>query len=367
MLGGTGHFGERICRRLAGVPNIELVVTSRSADRAANLAALLKDDTYAVGSAAIDQDVDDIARRLRELGAGIVIHTAGPYQGQDYSVARACIDAGCHYIDLADGRAFVEGFSGLDQAAQQAGVRLVCGASTLPGVSSAVVDENRDRFRRIDSIETVIAPAQRTPRGFGTVAAVLGYCGEPLLMLRGGEWKTVFGWQGLHLQRSRDFGTRLSAVCDVPDLGLFPGYVAEVKTVSFHAALEAPWEQLALWLMAGLRRAGLVRDWARHARGFTWLSDRLSRFGSVRGGMRVRLRGIAGNGESCTLDRVLVAGSNHGPEIPCTPAIVLAKKLIGGEITRPGAGPCLGLFSVDELMAELSGFDVRSAEYWRSD
>jgi saccharopine dehydrogenase-like NADP-dependent oxidoreductase len=33
-----------------------------------------------------------------------VIHTAGPFQGQDYAVARSAIAAGANYIDLADGR-----------------------------------------------------------------------------------------------------------------------------------------------------------------------------------------------------------------------------------------------------------------------
>jgi saccharopine dehydrogenase-like NADP-dependent oxidoreductase len=363
VLGGTGHFGARICRRLVNDPSIDLVVTSRSADRAARLVDDLRSHSRSVASAAVDQDVDDVPTRLKELGTAIVIHTAGPYQGRDYSVARACIEAGCHYIDLADGRAFVEEFDSLDDAAKQAGVTLVSGASTLPGVSSAVLDEYRKRFSHIDSIEIVIAPAHQTPRGPGTVAAVLGYCGESLRMLRHGEWSTVHGWQDLRLQRCREFGTRLSGACDVPDLGLFPDYVVGVRTVTFHAALEAPWEQLALWCMAVLRRTGLVDDWARHAGKFSRVSERLIRLGSVRGGMRIRLRGADCDGRSQSHEWVLAAGSNHGPEIPCTPAIVLTKKLVRGELTHPGARPCLGLFSIDELMAELSGFDIRVTEH----
>lgn len=365
VFGGTGHFGARICRRLVDDPSIHLLVTSRSEDRAARLVGNLRAHSNSVVSAAIDQDVDDVPARLKDLGAAIVIHTAGPYQGRDYSVARACIEAGCHYIDLADGRAFVEEFNSLDDAARQAGVTLISGASTLPGVSSAVVEEYRERFSRIDGIEIVIAPAHQTPRGVGTVAAVLAYCGEPFQMLRNGEWTTVYGWQDLRLQRSRDFGSRLSGVCDVPDLGLFPHYVDGVRSVSFHAALEAPWEQLALWCMAGLRRAGVVRDWARHARKFSRVSERLIRLGSVRGGMRIRLRGADEDGQSQSVDWILTAGSNHGPEIPCTPAIVLTRKLIRGEFAQPGARPCLGLFSVDELMAELAGFDIRAETFSR--
>lgn len=358
VFGGTGHFGARICRRLARQDGLDLIVTSRSAERANQLAAELQAQTAAVTSVAIDQDSPDLADQLRELNPAIVIHTAGPYQGQDYRVAEACIDASCHYVDLADGRQFVAGFDSLDAAAKDAGVLLITGASTLPGVSSAVIDEYRDQFGHIDSIEISIAPAHQTPRGIGTVRAVLSYCGAPFKSWREGQWHTVHGWQDLRMQRYPALGRRLSGACDVPDLALFPDYVHGVTTVSFHAALEAPWEQLGLWCMAWLTRAGLVRDWTRFASSFSAMSERLIRLGSTRGGMQMRMTGPDQGGKSTALTWHLLAQQNHGPEIPCTPAIVVTRKLLDGELSAPGAYPCLGLFTVAEFMDELAEFDV---------
>jgi short subunit dehydrogenase-like uncharacterized protein len=56
------------------------------------------------------------------LGAELVIHTAGPFQGQDYGVVAAAVAAaGAHYIDLADGRRFVCDFpAALDAAFREA-------------------------------------------------------------------------------------------------------------------------------------------------------------------------------------------------------------------------------------------------------
>jgi len=358
VFGGTGHFGARICRRLAREPGLELIVTSRSIERASELASGLQDQAATVSSSVIDQDAPGLVDRLRELHPTVVIHTAGPYQGQDYRVAQACIDAGCHYVDLADGRNFVAGFDALDAAAKDAGVVLVSGASTLPGVSSAVVDELRGRFQRIETIETSIAPAHQTPRGLGTVRAVLSYCGEPFDTWRDGKWRTVHGWQDLRWQRYPALGRRLSGACDVPDLALFPDYVPGVRNVSFHAALEVPWEQLGLWAMAWLTRVGLVRDWTRFAPRFSAMSERLIRLGSQRGGMRITLRGTAADGEELVHHWDLVAERNHGPEIPCTPAIIITRKLLRGELNEPGGYACLGLFAVGELMAELEAFDV---------
>jgi hypothetical protein len=86
---------------------------------------------------------------LRDLRVGTVIHTAGPFQGQDYTVARAAIDAGCHYVDLADGRQFVTGIVALDAAAKSRGLTSASGASSVPALSSAVVDHYLPEFKTI--------------------------------------------------------------------------------------------------------------------------------------------------------------------------------------------------------------------------
>ena len=142
VIGGTGHFGGRICRRLAGEPNTELVVTSRSEANATRFVGELVAGfpDASIRPAYLDQFSANFEDDLRRLSPTIVVHTAGPYQGQDYRVARACIEAGSHYIDLADGREFVEGFSSLNEFALERGLLLVSGASTLPGLTSAVID-----------------------------------------------------------------------------------------------------------------------------------------------------------------------------------------------------------------------------------
>ena len=312
----------------------------------------------AVRAASVDQLASNFADDLAAISPDIVAHTAGPYQDQDYTVARACIAIGCHYIDLADGRAFVRDFHELDAAAREQQVLLVSGASTLPGLSSAVVEEVRDRFASIQSIETSIAPAHQTPRGIGTVAAVLSYCGKPFDVLEDGRWQTRFGWQDLRRQRYPDLGRRLSGACDVPDLALFPDYVEGLRTSTFHAALEASWEQLSLWLMAGLTRVGLIRSWRRAIPPMRKISDKLTSLGSDRGGMQMRIAGVDHAGQPLTLHWNLLAMSNHGPEIPCVPLLILVRKLAAGREAMRGAMPCLGLISLQEFDEEVDDLDI---------
>lgn len=360
VIGGTGHFGGRICRRLLGQPNAELIITSRDIARAQRLVMELQQiaPAAALDAAALDQSSPDFETDLEHLGPDIVIHTAGPYQGQSYRVARACIEVGSHYIDLADGREFVQGFSCLHDEARRRNVLLVSGASTLPGLSSAVIDQLIDRFDAIHGIEMSIAPAHRTPRGTGTTKAVLSYCGRPFEVLERGRWVTRYGWQNLQTERYPQLGLRLSGACDVPDLALLPEYVPAAKTVTFHAALEGKWEQVALWTMAWATRLHIVRDWDRFVPTFQWLSDRLIRLGSENGGMQVRLVGVGNDRRAKTITWNLTARQNHGPEIPCTPALILARKLVAEQMAQRGAFPCLGMITLPEFDAEVSDLDI---------
>jgi len=130
VLGGYGHFGGRIGRALAH--DATLIIAGRDGVKA-NVAARILGARHE--GVALDHTATDLAARLRALRAATVIHTCGPFQGQNYHVAQACIAAGAHYVDLADGRAFVADIAGLDGAARERGVLVTSGASTLPALS----------------------------------------------------------------------------------------------------------------------------------------------------------------------------------------------------------------------------------------
>lgn len=54
----------------------------------------------------------------------------------------------------------------------------------------------------------------------------------------------------------------------------------------------------------------------------------------------------------------MIARQVHGPNIPCVPAILLAKRIAAGEEIAPGARPCLDLVSLDEIMEAISHLDI---------
>jgi hypothetical protein len=310
--------------------------------------------------ARLDMQSPTFAADLESLRPDLVIHCAGPFQGQDYRVALASVACSAHYIDIADGREFVVGFAtAVGPAAQAAGRFAITGASTLPALSTAVVDSLGASLAEINAIEVVIAPGQHAPRGAATVRAVLGYAGRSFLEWRNGTWCKVYGWQDLRRQRF-SFGSRLSAACDVPDLELFPKRYTGVQTVTFRAALEVSLQHYGLWMLAACRRMGMRIPITRCG-GFldrigTWLNG----LGSDTGGMMVRVSGKTGAAHRLWRTWELVAASNHGPEIPCMAPVILANKLHQGHASMPGAHICMGILKLSDFEPEFARWDMSS-------
>ena len=188
IIGGYGNFGGYIARALSFDATIRVLICGRSGEKANAFAASLAAANPAEGHAL---DIDgDIAGALAAIAPDIVIHTTGPFQSQDYRVAQACIAQGCHYVDLADARSFVAGIGALDAAARAAGVLVVSGASSVPCLTAAVIDDYLPRFARLDSVDYGISAAQQTNRGLATAASVLSYVGQPFEALRNAAMQT---------------------------------------------------------------------------------------------------------------------------------------------------------------------------------
>lgn len=273
-------------------------------------------------------------------------------------MAMAAIEAGCHYVDLADGRQFVTGIGALNAQALAAGVSVISGASSVPALSSAVVDRYLPRFGRLDAIRMGISSGARAP-GLATVRGVFSYGGKPIRCWRDGAWVDAFGWLNLRRHRfPQPLGKRWLGSCDIPDLELFPRRYPTARTVSFQAGFASDLGHLVVWGLAGLVKAGIAHDMTAFARPLNRLSRWIEPVVSDKGGMFVVLEGEGADGVPLRINWNLMAEKNHGPHIPCGAAIALARKIVAGAALPKGAMPCMGLLTVEEFLEPLRDLQI---------
>jgi len=356
VIGGYGNFGSFISQELAKSPDIQVIVAGRSREKAEAFGNSLDAANPPIATAF--DITNNLSSQLERLDPHVVIHTVGPFQGQSYNVARACIERGCHYIDLADGRDFVGSIDELNAAAIAANVSVISGASSVPCLSSAVVDRYLPKFKRLTSLEYGISTAQHTTRGLATTAAVLSYAGKPFQTLVDGRVLTITGWQDMRTHRFRDLGRRYLANCDIPDLTLFPKRYPTLKTVRFYAGLELSFMQIGLWGLSWLVRLRLIGNLTKWAGFLLKTSFLFDRFGGDESGFFMKMEGMGTEGVVRSIGFELIAKSGHGPLIPCMPAILLAKKLTANTSPKTGATACIGLLTLEEYLGALEQLDI---------
>ncbi|HVI90456.1 MAG TPA: saccharopine dehydrogenase NADP-binding domain-containing protein [Dongiaceae bacterium] len=354
ILGGYGNFGKRIARALtrSGLP---VIIAGRNRDKAEALRRELPTDL--AETAILDVNLGN-GTWLDELRPALVINTCGPFQLNDYGVARSCIDRGTPYIDLADGRDYVAGFATLDELAKARNVLAVTGASTVPGLSSAVLDAWRSDFAQMEKLKFGISPGQKSERGLATAQAILTYVGKPLRPFRSHR-PEVYGWQDIYCQPYPGLGDRWMANCEVPDLDLLPSRYG-LKSIQFSAGMELRLVHFALWAMSWIVRSRMPIDLVRWAKPLLALSDRLDGLGSGDGGMHIVVSGSGRDGRPLQRSWFIIAYDGDGPQIPTIPAIVLAKKMLRRDLAAKGAVPCLGLVTLEEYLQELQPFKIQT-------
>lgn len=360
IVGGYGTFGSRCAERLTRAGDLDIVVAGRDAARANEAAQALR-RTAAPGtrisSARIDAERTSAAD-LQQLGIGIVVNASGPFQAQSYTLAAAAISARAHYVDLADARDFVTGIGALDAAARAADVLVVSGASSVPGLSSAVVRHLARDIVTPEVLDIAISPGNSFDPGLATTRSILGYVGRPLRMLIDGRWRNVHGWQGTTRHTFPRIGTRLVAYADVPDLDLFAAHCPTLRTVRFRAGVEVAMFHFGMWAISWAVRAGLLRAPENFAGMLLAMKRRLAFLGSDKGGMMVRLSGRDASGAWRTLSFDLEASSGHGPYIPAIASVILATRLARGELVLRGAHPCFDLVTLDEFTRAVADLDI---------
>jgi saccharopine dehydrogenase-like NADP-dependent oxidoreductase len=308
------------------------------------------------------------AWRSRTPGLFAVVDASGPFQTSDLRLPQSAIESGLHYLDLADGRAFVASIGILDHAARVANVAVLSGASSTPALSHAVLDFLLAKSRKTIAIEVSIAPGNRAPRGLNVIRAILSTVGQPVRVFRGCRWVCERGWSLNKTIALPAVGTRRVALCETPDLDLLVERYNPAADAIFRAGLELRVLHDGTATLGQLVRLGLLASLEPWSRVLRFAADLFRPFGTDRGGMRIDALVIDASGGLVSRSWTLTAGAGEGPYVPTLPALTALKMLAARTLTWRGAAPCAGYIPYDAIAAEFShhGFETRTRETARA-
>jgi hypothetical protein len=296
VVGGYGEFGGRVSELLL-LDGHTVFVAGRSLSKATRFTK-------------IKGGIPKVFNRQRSFADvvlsefDVVVDAAGPFQnykkkGDDYALARACIDQRVHYLDLSDDGEYTAGIKSLNEQAMESACVVLSGVSSTPAFSSAIVDKLRDQMGSLSLIETTILPGSDAPRGRSVMQAILGQVGNPMKIWRGGRWVSIRGWSNstpisLPVDSKSFQGeskeTRLASFISTPDTVLFPSWFG-ASSVLFRAGLELEFMHSSLSILGRLRGFRLIPSLTLFYRPLDFLAGALASLGTDTGGMVVSVTG----------------------------------------------------------------------------
>ena len=365
VVGATGLFGDLLARRLVREQHFRVVAAGRTH---VTLDAFTQET--GADSAVIDRDDAASVNKALELHKPFaVVDCAGPFQyygSNPYRFARQVIEAGCHYIDIADASDFVLDIRELDAVANKYRVAAISGASSTPAITAAVVDHLITSFTEVLAIETAIIPGNRTRRTLSVMQAIIGQVGQPFKAMVNGKYQTVRGWTDtrcidLKIPTKNPVVNRLASLVDTPDGVLFPERY-QAQTVTLRAGLEIRLFHRCLQMFGWLVRLRLMRSLLVLTPVARFIASRFVRLGSDAGGMQVVVTGQQTDGRWCRKTWELAASDGRGPEIPTLPVSVLLTKLRNAEV-QAGARAAPGEITFDELSRRFNSIDAQTGAF----
>jgi hypothetical protein len=363
IVGGAGVFGSRLARLLARRQGFRVSLGGRNENRTLALQRELRliDEQGEFGFVMIDRDRIG-AERLKEIDCDVVVDCSGPFQLSGTQLIEAAIGARCHYVDIADSRAFVAGVAKFDSAARAVAISVISGASSTPGLTHAVLDSVTSAWLAVDSIDIAIVPGNKTPKGRSVVEGILSWVGQRVRVFREAGWEQGRGWSSGRWVSIEGLPRRRAMLADVPDLDLVPARFSPRVRAGFDAGMELPVLNWLIGVAGAPVRWGLVKS----ARVFTGLGTQialwLDRFGTAEGGMQVEASGQDARGEPRVVRWWLRAANGDGPYVPVAPAAAVIEMLTLGGRLRGGARSAAGVVSLEQIKPWFDGLAIETKQ-----
>jgi hypothetical protein len=347
IFGGYGVFGAQVARELARM-GFALTIAGRDAARAEAFARQLGPTHRGV---AVDTSRLESCRAALHQKA-IAVNCAGPFGACGSALLDACLEAGCHYADIADDRAYAALVRSYDARFRQRNLAAVYGCSSLPGISGALALAARDQGPAIapSLARVTLFIGNDNPKGRAAIASAVRVLGKPIRAPQG--TLTGFGDREM-VPLPPPFGRREVFNFESPEYDLFPELLG-VRSVAVKFGFELQAANLAFALLAALG--------SNYGNRTAVLLERVGRLGAGRGcsGGAVMAELFWADG---TVRRATLFGRRDGQRMAALPCALAVHALCVGAPNRAGAITVYELLGPSLLLERITaeGFVLRGA------
>jgi hypothetical protein len=340
VFGGYGVFGALVSRELAQM-GATVTVIGRDLDRAQALAG-----TLGRGHVARRVDVTD-ARAVRDALADhrVAVHCAGPFTRQEPVLLEACLETGCHYVDIADDRDYVRRVRAHHGRAIERAVTIAYGCSSLPGLSGALAVVACADGPVPDRVRATLFIGNDNAKSATAIRSLVFGLGHPI--------EAPQGYLHGFCERERvmlpaPFGARVAYAFESPDYDVLAAAVgarAITVLVGFENRLAGP-------MFALLARLG--PRWGERTTRVLAQIGRWDRSGHSGGVVRVDLFGPGARQRYAMLH-----AAKGGQRLAALPAALVALALATGTIVKPGAWTAYDVLGAERLVSQVAaaGFE----------
>lgn len=352
VVGASGYFGSLLVEELLEHSDCQIILGARNLHNLQGMwHALPKAWQQRVEIQKLDlAGPDSLTSAVSQVK--IAVCAAGPFQRLPHTLLQSCLKHNVHYIDLSDDRAFVsEAHRLCEQNGEQKEQPAICsGWSSMPALSVLLAGIAANGMNKIERIRIQIAPGNRSPRSYATVASLLESVGHPFQVWQENKWTAATGWsKPATFEFPLPVGKRVGYLVDVPDHELFPA-LFNASTVEFRVGAEIAMFNQICSLLALCVRTGIVQTWAPLAAPMTKALGITGFLGHDWGALGVECTGLTEGSRICR--QACIIAAHHGQFIPVMPATVMCMRLLKGKCHVGGIVPLKEWLNRAELEVE---------------
>jgi len=336
VFGAYGVFGGHVTRELAkrGVP---LTVAGRDRAKAEAFALAFGADCRACVADVTKTESCRAALAEHE----VAVNCAGPFNRLGTGLLDASLDAGCHYVDIADDRGYCATVRGYDQRFRDKNLAAVYGCSSLPGISAALALRAMEgATAAVERVSVTLFIGNKNPKGRAAVGSLVSQLGQPIAAPQG----ELLGFRDREVVLlPSPFGRRAVFNVQSPEYDLFPPLLG-AKSVSVKVGFES---RLGTYAFAALARVGL--RYGGRAATLLKLPGRLIGWYGHSGGVVMTELFLADG----SVRRAAVGGPDDGQRMAALPCAIVAHALATGNIHRTGASTAYEFLGAGPLLDAL--------------